>query len=273
MRPWRRTRRRSAESAPLAIWLGSSAIVLFFAVPIAALLVAVPPADLLAHLATPMARRALVLTIWTTLIATLLAVLLGTPLAYVLARYRFRGRDLLDTLVDLPITIPPVVGGVALLLAFGRRGLIGRYLDLFGIHLAFSSIAVVLAQLFMASPLFVKAARAGFEGVDRRLEEVARTLGAGRWRVFWTVTIPLARSTLLSAVVLAWARALSEFGATMMFAGNFPGRTQTLPLAVMTALESDLPTAVSVSMVSLVLAVAALLTAKRLARRWRTPLA
>jgi molybdate transport system permease protein len=179
----------------------------------------------------------------------------------------------LDTLVDLPITIPPVVAGVALLLAFGRRGLIGRQLDLWGYQIAFSSVAVVMAQLLIASPFFVKAARAGFEAVDVGLEAAARTLGASRWRVFWTVTVPLARPALLSGVVLAWARALSEFGATMMFAGNFPGRTQTLTLAVMTALESDLETAVAVSALSLALGLIALLAAKGLAGRWKAPLA
>jgi len=248
--------------------------VLYIVVPLAALLLVLTPGELAARLATPLAMKALWLTVQTTFVATLLAVVLGTPLAYLLARSAFRGRDVLDTLVDLPITIPPVVAGVALLLAFGRRGLLGRQLDVWGYHVAFTSIAVVMAQLFIASPFFVKAARSGFEGVDTRLEAAARTLGASRWRVFWTITVPLARPALLSGVVLAWARALSEFGATMMFAGNFPGRTQTLTLAVMTALESDLETAVAVSALSLALALSALLSAKWLAGRLRVvPLA
>jgi molybdate transport system permease protein len=265
-------RGRSEPSSPL-LWLSAAALVFFIGAPLAALLLAMAPGELLSHMASPLALRALWLTIRTTLVATLLAVLLGTPLAYVLARGSFRGRDALDTLVDLPITIPPVVAGVALLLAFGRRGLLGRQLDLWGFPIAFTSVAVVMAQLFIASPFFVKAARAGFEGVDQRLEAAARTLGATRWRVFWTITVPLARPALLSGVVLAWARALSEFGATMMFAGNFPGRTQTLTLAVMTAMESDLETAVAVSALSLALALAALLGAKWVAGRWRAPLA
>jgi molybdate transport system permease protein len=255
------------------LWLGSAALVLFIALPLCALLLALPPEDLVRQLASPLALRALWLTIRTTLAATLLAVVLGMPLAYLLARGSFRGRDALDTLVDLPITIPPVVAGVALLLAFGRRGLLGRQLDLWGFQVAFTSVAVVLAQLLIASPFFVKAARAGFEAVDQRLEAAARTLGATRWRVFWTITVPLARPALVSGVVLAWARALSEFGATMMFAGNFPGRTQTLTLAVMTAMESDLETAVAVSALSLALALAALLAARLVAGRWRAPLA
>lgn len=138
---------------------------------------------------------------------------------------------------------------------------------------AFTTVAVVMAQVFIASPFFVKTARAGFESVDARLEAAARTLGAGPWRVFWTVTVPLSRPALVSGVVLAWARALSEFGATMMFAGNFPGRTQTLTLAVMTALETDLETAAAISALSLGLALAALLAAKAIAHRWSAPLA
>src|SRR4029077_3788324 len=140
------------------------------------------------------------------------------------------------------------------------RGLLGHTLGLLGLQIPFTTLAVVMAQVFIASPFFVQAARAGFEAVDSRLEGAARTLGARPFRVFWTVTVPLCRPALLSGVVLAWARALSEFGATMMFAGNFPGRTQTLTLAVMTALETDLDTAVAVSVVSLLLGVLALLT-------------
>lgn len=263
----------SAERPPAALWLASSALAVYIALPLAALLLVVPPADLLSHLGSPMALRALWLSVKTTLVATALAVVLGTPLAYLLARYSFRGRDVLDTLVDLPITIPPVVAGVALLLAFGRRGLLGRHLEVLGASVAFTTVAVVMAQVLIASPFFVKAARAGFGAVDAGLEAAARTLGASPWRVFWTVTVPLARPALVSGVVLAWARALSEFGATMMFAGNFPGRTQTLTLAVMTALESDLETAVAVSVVSLALALVALVAAKQVASRWDGPLA
>jgi molybdate transport system permease protein len=264
---------RNAGPPPRLLWLGSAPLVVFIAAPLVAMLFVSSPLDLVRHLASPFAMRALWLTIRTTLVATCLVVALGTPLAYLLARVSFRGSDLVDTLVDLPITIPPVVAGVALLLAFGRRSLLGRQLDVFGVQIAFTSVAVVMAQLFMASPFFVKAARAGFEGVDGRFEAAARTLGASPWRVFWTVTMPLARPALLSGLILAWARALSEFGATMMFAGNFPGRTQTLTLAVMTALESDVETAVAISALSLALALGALLAAKSLSRRWSPPLA
>ena len=253
---------------PAGLWLGAVPLLLFLGAPLLALLVVVPTSDLVQRLASPLALRALWLTIRTTLFATLVLGALGTPVAYLLARERFRGRDFVDTLVDLPVTIPQVVAGVGLLLTFGRRGLLGRHLEVLGVQVAFTTVAVVMAQVFIASPFFVKAARSGFEGVDDRLEAAARTLGASRWHVFWTVSVPLARPALLSGLVLAWARALSEFGATMMFAGNFPGRTQTLSLAVMTALESDLDTAVAVSALSLMLGLGALLGAKAAAGRW-----
>jgi len=238
---------------------------LYILLPLVALLFYIDPRSIVEHLASPLAMKALWLSLKTTVGATLLCVLLGTPIAFALARSSFRGRELVDTLIDLPVTVPPVVAGVSLLLVFGRRGLLGRYLELAGIEIPFTTMAVVMAQVFMASPFFVKAARAGFEAVDTTLEDVAGTLGASSWRVFWTVTVPLARPALIAGTVLAWARSLSEFGATMMFAGNLPGRTQTLTLAVMSAMEVDLDTAVAISALTLVLALGALLLAKRLA--------
>jgi molybdate transport system permease protein len=248
--------------AAAASLLGSFLIIPFFAV-----LVSLSPDLFLTHIRSELAMKAFVLTLQTTFAATLLSVMGGVPLAFLLARRRFPGRELLDTLVDLPITVPPVVGGVALLLAFGRQGLIGKGFDTMGIHIPFSAAAVIMAQVFIASPFFVKAARAGFESVPARLESAARTLGASPWHVFWTVTLPLARPSLLAGAVLCWARALSEFGATMMFAGNFPGRTQTLALAVMSAMESDLDTALAISALSLVLGLTALVLAKSWTRR------
>ena len=239
---------------------------LYILLPLIALPLATSPRAFAEHLFSEQALRALALTVRTTLLATAICILLGTPLAYVLARRSFPGRELIDTCIDLPIAIPPVVGGVALLLAFGRHGLLGSTLDLWGVQIPFTWVAVVMAQVFIASPFYVKAARAGFETVHPLHEDVAGTLGASPWRVFFTVTIPLARPALIAGTVLAWARALSEFGATMMFAGNFPGRTQTLSLAVMSAMETDLDTAIAISLVSIVLAFFALLGAKRYAR-------
>jgi molybdate transport system permease protein len=258
--------RSRTDDKPRALGPLAAVLPVYIALPLLALPLATSPRALLAHLGSPMAVRALGLSLATTLAATAIAALLGAPLAYVLARGRARGRDMLDTLVDLPITIPPVVAGVALLLAFGRRGLIGRGLGFAGIEIPFTTAAVVMAQVFVSSPFFVKAARAGFATVDENLENAARTLGASPWRVFWTVTVPLARPALVAGLVLAWARALSEFGATMMFAGNMPGRTQTLTLAVMSAMESDVETAVALSVVSVVLAALALVAARRFAR-------
>lgn len=246
----------------------STLLPLFLALPVLVLVTSLSPAALLEHLRGEAALRALWLTLRTTSAATLAIVAAGTPLAYLLARRSFPGRAVLDALIDLPVTMPPVVAGVALLLAFGRRGLIGRSLEAAGVSIPFTTVAVVLAQVFIASPFYVKAARAGFAAVDARLEDAARTLGASPWRAFRTVTLPLAAPALLAGAVLAWARALSEFGATMMFAGNLPGRTQTLTLAVMTAMESDVDTAVAVSTLALALAAAALIGARALARRW-----
>ncbi len=262
-----RTRRDPAG----ALFLGTLPFFLFVALPLAALLLFLDPREALSHLRADTAWRALLLTMRTTLIATVLCAVIGIPVALLLARRRFPGHAALDTLVDLPIAIPPVVVGVALIIAFGRFGLVGRHLDALGIQIGFSTAAVVLAQVFIATPFFVRAARAGFESVDPTLERAARMLGASRHRVLWTVTIPLAGPSIAAGLVLAWARALSEFGATITFAGNFPGRTQTLSLAVMSALESDLDTAVAISILTLVLAAGALVLARAIARRTRVP--
>lgn len=249
------------------LWLASAVLALLIAVPFAALLLMTSPAEWWQQLQTPMAVRALGLTLTTTLVSTFLCVALGLPVAYLLARHSFRGKALLEALFDLPVIVPPVVVGLALLLAFGRQGWIGRYLDVMGIQIAFSQIAVVLAQTVMASPFFVRTARAGFEAVDERLEQAAWSLGASPRRTFWTISVPLATPSLLAGALLAWARALSEFGATIMFAGNFPGRTQTLSLAVMSAMQSDLDTAVAISVLALTLGVIALFATRWAVRR------
>ena len=247
--------------------VAASLLPLFLMIPFVAVFLSLSPGVFLRRISTPLALEALSLTLRTTFVATAVSIAAGVPLAFLLARRRFRGRELLDTLIDLPITVPPVVGGVALLLAFGRRGLLGKSFDAFGVNIPFSTTAVVMAQVFIASPFFVKAARAGFESVPDRLESAARTLGASPWHTFWSITLPLARPSLLAGAILCWARALSEFGATMMFAGNFPGRTQTLPLAVMSAMESDLDTALAISAISLVIGLVALFLAKSWAQR------
>lgn len=258
------------------LWLASGVFLTFALLPLLALVAAAVPGQPLRYLGEPMLRQALRLSAATSLIATALVVLTGLPVAYLLARFRFRGKEALDTLIDLPMTLPPVVAGVALLLAFGRAGWVGRHVEpllsaVLGheVRIPMTTAAVALAQWFMAAPFFIRAARAGFEAVPLQLEHAAMTLGRNRWGVFWSVSVPLAAPALLAGVVLAWARALSEFGATLMFAGTLPGVTQTLPLAVMGAMEVDLDLAIALSVLSLVLAFGALLGAKLVARRFK----
>lgn len=228
------------------------AFALFVAVPLAALVYrAADTGDLLHSLQKPIVREALRLSLLTSTLTLVIVVVMGTPLAYVLAHASFPGKRLLDTLVDLPIVLPPVVAGVALLMAFGRRGVFGPELRSAGIDLAFTTSAVVIAQIFVSAPFYIRAAKVGFQGVDETLEQMAYTLGASRLRTFFRVTLPLALPAVIGGVVLCWARALSEFGATMMFAGNFRGATQTMPLAVMTAMESDLFAALSLAVILL----------------------
>ncbi|HEX8968110.1 MAG TPA: ABC transporter permease, partial [Chloroflexota bacterium] len=199
----------------------------------------------------------------TTVIVLVLALVLGSPLALLLARRHFRGIGLLDSLVDLPIVLPPAVAGLALLLTFGRRGLLGTPLAALGIELPFTSAAVVLASLFVAAPFYVRAARSGFLSVPRELEEAARVEGASEWQVFRFVTMPVAAPALFGGAILCWARALGEFGATIMFAGQFIGRTQTMPLAIYAALENDLDGALALSVVMLAIAFVLLVAFRR----------
>lgn len=244
-----------------AVWMGwlvrigtailSSLFLLFLGIPLASLLVHEPPTMIWSELQQPDIYQALQLSIVTTCLSTFLAVLFGLPMAYVLARFTFPGRGFLEILVTLPTVLPPVVAGVALLLTFGRMGLLGQYLSLFGISIPFTSMAVVLAQAFVAAPFFVNSAKAGLEQLDRRYELAAYTLRASPLYTFTRVVIPLIRPALLSGIGLSWARALGEFGATITFAGNFPGTTQTLPIAVYIASESDLDKSIVVAVVLL----------------------
>lgn len=211
--------------------------------------------------------QALLLSVVTSTLATALTVGLGTPLAYIQARWTWRYRAWLDTLTDLPIVLPPSVAGLGLLLLFGRGSGIGRILDaLFNRSLPFTTTAVVLAQLFVAAPLYIKAARIGFSQIDAELEESAVTEGAAESQVFRYVLLPLSRNALLGGVILSWARALGEFGATLMFAGNLPGRTQTMPLAIYLGLESNLPTALVLAAILIMTSVVALYVLRRLER-------
>ena len=245
---------------------------LYFALPLLGLGARAATDGRVWELATSEAvRSALVLSLWTATLSTVLAVLLGTPVAYGLARARFPGRSLLDTLVDLPIVLPPTVAGVALLTAFGARGLLGEPLaEVFGLRLTFTAAAVVMAQLLVAAPFYVRAARSGFAAVDPQLERVAYTLGASRVETFLRITVPQARGALLAGVVLCWARALGELGATLIFAGSLEGRTRTMPLAIVDAFERSslgLSGAVSMSLILLVVAFAVLVLFRTVAGR------
>jgi molybdate transport system permease protein len=229
-----------------------------FLLPFVGLLWKAPWAGLAEALLAPEALTAMRLSLVCSLAATALAVVLGLPLAWVQARGRFPGRALLRALTLLPVVLPPVVGGVALLAVFGRRGLVGQWLDPLGIRLPFTTAGAVLAETFVAMPFFVLSMEGALRGLDHRLEDAARSLGATRWTVFRRVTLPLVRPSLAAGAALCWARALGEFGATITFAGNFPGRTQTIPLAVYIALETRPEAGLALSLVLLAISLAIL---------------
>jgi molybdate transport system permease protein len=253
-----------------ALLLASAPLLLLLLVPIAALVLRVDPLQLLANLRAPEVAQAITLSLVTTLCAATLTVIFGTPLAFLLARHRVRGQTALDTLLDLPMVLPPSVAGIALLIAFGRRGLVGQHLDAVGITLAFTTAAVVLAQTFVAAPYYVKAAAAGFASVDRDLEQAA-TLDGSRWDVFRLVTLPLAWPAVLGGLVMCWARALGEFGATIIFAGNFPGRTQTMPLAIYIGFELEFDVALTLALILLVVSFTVLFVVRWLLQQRAAP--
>lgn len=262
----RRASRRLTRPGLAPFW-SAVPMILFLALPLLALIWRTDLADVGTHLAQPVARRAIVLSLWTSATATLLTVLLGTPLALLMTRRQFRGRRALDTLIDLPTVLPPAVAGLALLMAFGRRGMLGQELSVAGIEIAFTSLAVILAQLFVASPYYIRAAIGGLSRSAVELEEAAALDGADGRQIFRFVTVPLARASLLGGLVMTWARALGDFGATILFAGNYPGRTQTMPLAIYIGFELDLDVALALSVVLMATAFAILLLVKWLLGR------
>lgn len=221
----------------------------FISLPLLALLLRVSPAQLIENLQKPVVIQAIVLSLLTSLTATLVTILLGTPLALALAHGAYRTPRLVDTLVDLPIVLPPAVAGVALLVAYGRRGLFGGSFSALGIDIAFSTAAVVIAQVFISAPFYIKSARLGFAGINAELEQAAGLDGANPWQVFRFIIVPLSWTALLGGGVMTWARAMGEFGATIIFAGNFPGRTQTMPLAIYLGFELDLSVALTLSVI------------------------
>lgn len=250
----------------LPLTLGSLVILLYLTVPLGVVLGRTLPTSLFFdYLTKPIVTEALRISLITSSIVILLCILLGTPAAYLLARRQFRGKAIVETLVDLPVVLPPAVAGVALLLTLGRRGIIGQYLSSVGIEIAFTIAAVVLAQLFVAAPYYIRSARGGFSLVGGEVEEAARIDGAGPFATFLRITLPLSMPAVFGGIVLAWAKALGEFGATIIFAGSFLGRTQTLSLAVYQALESDLNAALVVGTILILLSFVVIVTVRGVA--------
>nr|WP_107407538.1 molybdate ABC transporter permease subunit [Streptomyces griseus] len=264
----RRARVGAGRGVPLPLLLPALAGLVFLLLPLTALLVRTPWRSLPEQLTSAEVWEALRLSLICASAATAVSLVLGVPLAWLLARAEFRGRGLVRALVTLPLVLPPVVGGVALLLALGRNGVVGQWLDSwFGITLPFTTAGVVVAEAFVAMPFLVISVEGTLRAADPRFEEAAMTLGASRFTAFRRVTLPLIMPGIAAGSVLAWARALGEFGATITFAGNFPGRTQTMPLAVYLALQNDPAAAVALSLVLLAVSVAVL---AGLRDRWAT---
>jgi molybdate transport system permease protein len=259
----------SPARVPAGLLLPALAGVAFLVLPLVGLLVRTPWSTLPQRLTAPGVLTALRLSLLTATLATLLCVALGVPLAWLLARVEFPGRRLVRALITVPLVLPPVVGGIALLLALGRRGLLGEWLDsTFGVTLPFTTAGVVVAESFVALPFLVISVEGALRGADARFEEAAATLGATRWTTFTHVTLPLVAPGIAAGAVLCWARALGEFGATITFAGNYPGVTQTMPLAVYQTMESgDLDGAVVLSLILLAVSVTILAA---LRDRWLT---
>jgi molybdate transport system permease protein len=248
----------------LASALATAVFLILLALPILALVFRVPPATLVSRLGELVVVQALRLSLQTSLAASVLIVGLGTPVAWMLATREFPGKRILEALVDLPMVLPPTAAGVGLLLAFGRAGLSGRALSAAGITIPFTTAAVVIAEAFIAAPFFVAAAAAGFREVERRYVDAAMTLRAAPPTIFFRVMLPLALPSVLAGATMSWARALGEFGATITFAGNLPGVTQTMPLAVYVALQTDLEAAIALSVLLVLLSFTVLVLVRAL---------
>jgi len=248
-------------------------LLLYLVAPILGLIARTTPAVWISYVCCWQAVSALRLSLLTASIALLIVVIVGTPVAYWLAHHDFRGKGVIDTLIDLPLVLPPVTAGFALLLLFGNQG-IGAWLQTHHLRISLTPLAIVLAQVFVASPFYVKQARAGFEAVPRDLRLASATLGAGPGRTFLRVTAPLASHALVAGAVMTWARALGEFGATLVFAGAFPGRTETMPIAIYTHSTTNLPAAIALASTLVIVSFAVLILAREIAgRRLRIALA
>jgi molybdate transport system permease protein len=257
----------SSKLSPVAEWLfilPSLLLLALLALPILALVWRAGSDGILLFITQPRAIAALRLSLFTSSISMLIAIFTGTPLAYVLARRKFAGKTVLELVIDLPIVLPPSVAGIALLIAFGRQGIFGAALNSVGVNLPFTTTAVVLAQTFVSAPLFVRAARIGFAEIDRQIIEAAYVEGSNEWQLFRFLMFPLAGRAILSGAILAWTRAIGEFGATILFAGNLEGVTQTMPLAIYLGLERSLSIALALSTVLILVSFVLLLVTRRL---------
>jgi len=259
--PWSDRLASGLAIAALALVAG------FISLPILSLVVWTLDKGAWRAMTSPVAVDALLLSMRTTAISMFIIVLVGTPAAYVLARTDFRGKRFVEALVDIPAVLPPSAAGIALLLTFGRFGLVGRYFDAFGVTISFTTAAVVMAEIFVAAHFYVRQASVGFAAVRREVEEAAMVDGAGRFSVFTRVTVPLAFPALVAGAVTAWARALGEFGATIIFAGSFRGITQTIPLAIFAEFQSDIDAAVALSVLVLGFAFVVILAVRYLTAR------
>ena len=238
-----------------------------FALPLFALTMRAINAEFLTYVFSEQALHALRLSLTTSVLTVLITILGGTPLAYILARWKFSPKPYLELLIDLPIVLPPSVAGIALLIAFGRQGMFGPVLNSLKISLPFTVAAVIVAQTFVAAPLYVRSARIGFAEIDIQIEEAARVEGANQWQLFSYVMFPLAGRALISGAILTWTRALGEFGATMLFAGNLEGITQTMPMAIYLGFERNLGIAIALSVVLISFSVILLTITRHLEQR------
>jgi molybdate transport system permease protein len=253
----------SAGMIPTTIYLA------FILIPILALVIRVAQeGQFLPSLGNEQVITAMRLSMITSLISVTVTLLVGTPFAYFMANTRFPGQRIVDVLIELPLLMPPVAAGLAMLMAFGRRGILGNILDTAGLRIPFTFVAVIFAQVFVAAPFYIRSARIGFQGIDRTYYDLSLTLGHSPWRTFWSTSVPLAMPSLIGGVVLSWARAISEFGATLVFAGNFPGRTQTMPLAIIGALESELSHALALALILLAMSAIVLIATTLIGSMW-----
>jgi len=260
----------------IEIWFGRGVgafliliVCLFLSLPLIALLLRVTPELLVTYIPNETVQKALWLSITTSIISMAIVILIGTPAAYFHSRTCYLGKSFVDTLIDLPLVLPPAVAGLALLLLFGRTGLLGKYLNMIGIDIAFTTIAVILAQIFVASPFYIRQAKALFEQLDPAYEETAKTLGSSSLRTFLFIILPLCATGLTSGAIMTFARALGEFGATIMFAGNLPGITQTMPLAIYAAMQGDFDVAITISVLLVAISLTIMLTVRLLTEKWR----